>query len=332
LTSTLAQRTGQSVAGHAAVAIGKTGMKITVLGAGALGGYFGGRLVENGADVTFLVRPARQAQLDAEGLRIVSPLGDSVLKVAARTRETIGADADIVLLTCKAYDLDDAITSILPAIGAQTAILPILNGMAHIDTLTARFGARRVIGGLARIQATLAPDGRITHLNDWNEIVFGELDAPPSPRIRALHALFKQPQVNASMSPNIREELWKKLVHLSTVAAVTTLTRQAIGRVNQTRDGPWLIETTLVAAARIAAAEGYPMSETTMSRTRATFSAPNSAYKASMLRDMERGGATEGEHILGYMRDRAAAHGLDAPIFRIAAAHVQAYERARVTA
>lgn len=304
-------------------------MKIIVLGAGALGGYFGGWLAANSADVSFLVRPARKASLDASGLVIESPLGALRRPIRTVTAETVRPDADIVLLACKAYDLDDAITAISPAMGPDTAVLPILNGMAHIDRLVAAFGATRVIGGLAKIQATLAPDGRILHMNDWNEIVFGELDGRASERVRALEALFPKPQVRARAVGNIREELWKKLVHLSTVAAVTTLTREALGTVNATRDGPWLIDMTLDAAARIAAAEGFPMSADYMAAYRATFTAAGSAYKASMLRDMEKGNRAEGEHILGYMRDRATRHGIDAPVFRIAAANAQAYEVAR---
>ncbi len=305
-------------------------MKITVLGAGALGGYYGGRLVENGAAVTFLVRPARKAILDRDGLRIDSPLGNATLKVESRTTTTITPDADILLLTCKAYDLDDAITTIKPAVGPQTAILPILNGLAHFDRLIAAFGHARIIGGLAKIQATLASDGQILHLNDWNEIVFGELDGRTSKRVTDFHALFTKPKVNAQVSADIRAELWKKLVHLSTVAAVTTLTRQSIGIVNKSADGPWLIATTLDAAARIAAAAGYPMTDAYMAAYTKTFAGAGNAYKASMLRDMEKGGAAEGEHILGFMRDLATKHAIDAPVFRIAAANVQAYEAGRV--
>ncbi len=304
-------------------------MKILVLGAGALGGFYGGWLAEQGAEVTFLVRPARKARLDADGLVIESPIAPLRRKVKAVTADSVKPDADIVLLTCKAYDLDDALAAVSPAMGPQTAILPILNGMAHIDRLAAEFGANRVIGGLAKIQATLGPDGRILHMNDWNEIIFGELDGRLSERVRRLESLFPKPQIRAKAVSNIREELWKKLVHLSTVATVTTLTRQALGTVNTTADGPWLIETTLGAAARVSAAEGYPMTPEFMTAYRATFASAGSAYKASMLRDMEKGNRAEGEHILGYMRDRAAAHGIDAPIFRIAAANVQAYEAGR---
>jgi 2-dehydropantoate 2-reductase len=304
-------------------------MKITVLGAGALGGYFGGWMAENGADVTFLVRSKRKADLDARGLVIESPIGALVRPITTVTVDTVKPDADIVLLTCKAYDLDSAITSIRPAMGPNTAVLPILNGIKHIDTLTAAFGRDRVIGGLCKIQATLGPSGQILHMNTWNEIIFGELDGRMSERVLALETLLPKPQTKPKAVANIREELWKKLVHLGTVAAVTTLTREALGSVNRTPDGPWLIETTLRATAKIANAEGVAISDAYIEDYLRIFRAADSGYKASMLRDMEKGGLTEGEHILGYLRDRATALGIDAPIFRIAAANVQTYEATR---
>jgi 2-dehydropantoate 2-reductase len=304
-------------------------MKITVLGAGALGGYFGGWLAENGADVTFLVRPKRKALLDADGLVIESPIGALRRPVKTVTVDTVKPDADIVLFTCKAYDLDDAIASIKPAMGPATAVLPILNGMKHIDTLIAAFGRERVIGGLCKIQATLGPQGHVLHMNTWNEIVFGEVDGRMSERVLRLEALFPKPQTKPKAVPNIREELWKKLVHLGTVAAVTTLTRQALGEVNQTRDGPWLIESTLRTTAAIASADGVAIPESYIQDYLKIFRAADSGYKASMLRDMEKGGLTEGEHILGFLRDKAASTNLDGTVFRIAAANVQTYEIAR---
>jgi 2-dehydropantoate 2-reductase len=304
-------------------------MKILILGAGALGGYFGGWLAEAGADVTFLVRPARKARLDADGLIIESPVGALRRPIVTITADQVRPVYDLVLLTCKAYDLDAAIAAIKPAVGPTTAILPILNGISHIERLTTIFGKKNIIGGLCKIQATLADDGRVLHMNPWNEIVFGELDGTMSERVRTLAAFFPKPQANARAVTNIQEELWKKLVHLGTVATVTTLTRQSLSDVRRAKDGPWLIETTLNAARAVAAAEGVVMSDQYIKDLLGVFLAADGPYKASMLRDMEKGGLTEGEHLLGYLRDRAANHDIDAPVFRIAAANVQTYELSR---
>ena len=161
-------------------------MRVLVLGAGALGGYFGGRLAQAGADVTWLVRPARAARLAAEGLRITSPFGDAALPV--RTVTAAGPGYDLALLTCKAFDLDGAIDALLPA--RPGIVLPVLNGLSHIEALQAAFGADRVLGGLAKIQATLAPDGTVRQLNDWRWITFGELEGGLSARTEAVAALF----------------------------------------------------------------------------------------------------------------------------------------------
>jgi 2-dehydropantoate 2-reductase len=305
-------------------------MKILVLGAGALGGYFGGWLAEAGANVTFLVRPARKASLDKLGLIIDSPIGALRRPIRTIVADEVRPIYDIVLLACKAYDLDTAVAAVTPAIGPTTAILPILNGISHIEQLTNIFGPNAVIGGLCKIQATLGDDGRVLHMNVWNEIVFGELDGSTSDRVRTLAALFPKPQVSARAVSNIREELWKKLVHLGTVAAVTTLTRQSLSDVRRTKDGPWLIETTLTATRAVAAAEGVSLTDRYVADLLAMFLSVDGPYKASMLRDMEKGGLTEGEHILGYLRDRAHHHSIDTHIFRIAAANVQTYELARM--
>ena len=126
-------------------------MRILVLGAGGVGGYFGGRLAASGADVTFLVRERRAAQLAARGLVIESPLGDATVPSPQTVISAApgGAPFDVVLLTCKAYDLASAIESIAPFVGPQSAVLPLLNGMAHLDALEARFGRARLLGGVA---------------------------------------------------------------------------------------------------------------------------------------------------------------------------------------
>jgi 2-dehydropantoate 2-reductase len=245
------------------------------------------------------------------------------------THDQISAPFDLVLLSAKSYDLDTAVAAIRPAMGRQSAVLPILNGMLHIDRLVGEFGRDRVLGGLAKIQATLGPDGTVLHMNDWVEIVFGELDGRMSERITTFAALFPKPQVKAQAVPDIQFQMWRKLVHLGTVAALTTLTRQALGALQSAPGGPALVDSTLLCAAEIAAAEGYPLPAPMFEETRAMFRTAGATYKASMLRDMEKGGMTEGTHILGYLADLADAHSIANPIFRIAAANTAAYEATR---
>ena len=165
-------------------------MRILILGAGALGGYFGGRLHQAGLDPCFLVRPARAAALARDGLRISSGLGDYRAAVATITPDALQPGWDVLLLTCKAYDLAEAIETIRPTVDTRTAILPVLNGISHIEALQRAFGAERVLGGLAKIQAGLAPDGTIRHLNDWRWLTFGEIGGGMSTRVEAIAAAF----------------------------------------------------------------------------------------------------------------------------------------------
>jgi 2-dehydropantoate 2-reductase len=305
-------------------------VKIFVLGAGAIGGYYGGRLLEAGADVTFLVRERRLAQLARDGLVIDSPaFGDARLKVDAVAAVDPAQAYDLVLLTSKAYDLDAAIEAVRPAIGPQTAILPLLNGYAHIDRLVAEFGEQRVIGGLAKIQATLTPEGVVKHLSDWRYITFGELDGRASDRVAQLKALFDRTSVVASVSSNIRHDLWIKLVHLSTVAGMTCLMRGSVGEIARTPDGTRLLNEFFDLNIEIATRAGCAPKQGFIDEFRALFANRDAAYSASMARDIERGGPIEADHILGFMLERCRAYGLDDRLHMIAYTHCKTYEARR---
>ena len=302
-------------------------MRILVLGAGALGGYFGGRLAQAGADVTFLVRPARAVKLAADGLRMESPFGDAAFPVRAVTTATPGYD--LALLTCKAYDLPAAIEALRPA--QPAAVLPVLNGLSHIDTLQSAFGADRVLGGLAKIQATLAADGTVRHLNDWRWITFGELGGGLSPRVEALAAAFAPATgVIAEPVPDIRQRMWEKMVHLGTSAACTVLMRAASGEIARAEGGVAFMQGVLQANAAIAAAHGHSMPDSFMAQYRALFGDPTSLYATSMLRDIEAGQRQEGEHILGFLAAAAARAGVANPALDLALLHARAYENRRI--
>ncbi|MGH7052376.1 MAG: 2-dehydropantoate 2-reductase N-terminal domain-containing protein, partial [Stellaceae bacterium] len=155
-------------------------VRVLVVGAGAIGGYFGGRLLEASRDAVFLVRPRRAAELARSGLVIRSRLSDVALSAPPTvTADRLREPFDIVLLSCKAYDLDDAMTSFAPAVGPETAILPLLNGMRHLEALEARFGAKHVLGGQCLISAAVDADGGIRHLSDEHNLSFGECDGSP---------------------------------------------------------------------------------------------------------------------------------------------------------
>jgi 2-dehydropantoate 2-reductase len=307
-------------------------MRILCLGAGAIGGYFGGRLIEGGADVEFLVRENRQKQLRADGIRIESKFGNCTVAATAVTSKEAQGPYDIVLLTCKAYDLAGAVATIAPSVGPQTAVLPLLNGVAHINQLNEKFGRERVLGGVAKIAATLTPEGLIKHLNDWRYITFGEQNGEMSVRVLALKAAFDKTSVIASAVPNIMQTMWEKVVHLSTVAGMTCSMRASVGDIARTRDGTELMIQLLERNAEIARHEGYPPSDAFLAEYRQLFHDHSSSYTASMLRDIERNGPVEADHILGFMLDRAIEHKVDPSLHRFIYLHLQAYEQRRAAA
>ena len=307
------------------------GMRIFCLGAGALGGYFGGRLIEAGVAVTFLVRPARQQSLKEKGLRIESSYGNFATPVETVTTAEGCKPYDVVLLSCKSYDLDSAMEAMAPAIGPDTMILPVLNGLSHLDRLNARFGARSVLGGVAKIAATLTDDGVIKHLNDWRYLTFGEQDGQLTPRVLQFKAVLDTTSIVATASPDIMQVMWEKLVHLSTIAGMTACMRASVGEIARTDLGSGLMTAFLETNAAIAGCEGYQPSDAFMAEYRAILANPQSPYTASMLRDIERKGPIEADHIIGFMLEKALKHGLDARLHQVIAVHLQSYEQRRAS-
>jgi 2-dehydropantoate 2-reductase len=305
-------------------------MRILVLGAGALGGYFGGRLHQAGLDPCFLVRPQRAAALARDGLRIASGLGDYQAKVRLITPDALQPGFDVLLLTCKAYDLAEAIETSRPAVDARTTILPVLNGISHIATLRKAFGDGPVLGGLAKIQASLAPDGMIRHLNDWRWLTFGEVAGGMSRRVESMAAAFSAaPGMVATAVPDIMAQMWEKLVHLGTSAMCTVLMRANVGEIARAPGGIAFMHGVLEANAAIAAAEGFPVGDAFQQQYRGVFGDSASAYTASMLRDLEAGGRIEADHILGFLLEAARRHGLPCALHEAAFLHAKAYEQRR---
>jgi 2-dehydropantoate 2-reductase len=303
-------------------------MRILVVGAGAIGGYFGGRLLEAGADVTFLVRARRAAQLARTGLIIRSPRGDLDLPAPPTIQsETLRQPYDLILLSCKAYDLDGAIQSFAPAVGPSTMILPLLNGMRQLDSLHRRFGEGHTLGGLCLISASLDPEGRILHLNELHSLTFGERAGPRSPRVEAIATAFASARFDSQLSEAILQEMWEKWVFIATAAGLTCLMRAAIGDIVGA-GGSDLAISLFEECAGIAGRQGHPPGPATADRIRAMVTAPGSPITASMLRDIENDAPVEADHIIGDLISRGdAPSGLS--LLKIADLHLKAYEARR---
>lgn len=305
-------------------------MRILVVGAGAIGGYFGGRLLQAGRDVTFLVRPRRAGELASAGLVIKSPNGDVTLK----NPPTVQADAlkdkfDVVLLSCKAFDLDDAIKSFAAAVGPDTAIIPMLNGMKHLDILDQTFGAERVLGGLCAIAATLNERREVVQLQPMQAINYGERDGKLSDRIKAIDEAFKSGIIGAAASQNIMQDMWEKWVFLSSLAASTSLMRTSVGNILAAPGGRDFLLGMLDETSAIATASGYAPGGPFFERVKGNLTAEGSPMTASMFRDIKAGLPVEADHVIGDLIARGDAAKVPVPKLRIAYTHLKAYEKQR---
>lgn len=306
-------------------------MRILILGAGATGGYFGARLIEGGANVTFLVRPLRAQQLREAGLSVKSTFGDLHLTDLSII-EQVTEPYDLIILSCKAYDLSSAIETVRPAVGNGSTILPLLNGMRHIDELQNQFGKTPVIGGLCIISSTLDHDGKIVHYNDTHTLKFGELSGDLTPRIETIQDLMQPTKISWHASEFIQQDMWEKWTMLATLAAMTCLMRANVGQIVRAPGGAHFGEQLFDECLSIFRAQGYEPRKQFIESTRSRSVDPQSTLMASMLRDIERGGKVEGDHILGDLIARAEAHNLPVAILRTAYCHIKAYENRRADA
>ncbi len=275
--------------------------------------------------MTFLVRPRRAAQLAEHGLVIRSARGDLTLPAPpAIQADAIAAPFDAIILSCKAFDLEDAIASFAPAAGPETKILPLLNGMAHIDVLVARFGEAAVLGGQCQVSTTLEADGTVRHFGEAQALTLGERSGAASPVTQALAEAVAP--CGGRLSDAIVQDMWDKWVFLTTIAATTCLMRASTGDVVAAGG----TEVPLALAAEcLAIAEqcGHPARPAMGERLRKTVTTPGLPLTASMLRDVERGGAVEVDHVLGDLLRRGGEGAY--PMLRVAYLQMKAYEARR---
>jgi len=305
-------------------------MRILIVGAGSIGGYFGGRLLAAGRNVTFLVRPSRAVALTQRGLIIRSPLGDVThpqppCVLIGKLKETF----DAILLSCKAYDLPEVIEALAPAVGAQTMIVPLLNGMRHLDALAARFGKAPLLGGLCNISVDRDPQGDVIHYGNFDKLTFGELDGSKTARAESLMAVLANAGFDARLSADIRQEMWEKWAFIAAAAGMTCLMRSAVGDY-VAAGGTGLALRLIDECSAIAAHNGHPVREIAIERAQAMLTTPESPFMASMLRDIERGAPTEAEHVLGDLWQRRDPATLDErAVLYLACTHLKSYEAQR---
>jgi 2-dehydropantoate 2-reductase len=305
-------------------------MRLLVVGAGSTGGYFGGRLLQAGRDVTFLVHAARAEALRRQGLQLMSPHGNATLKPKLVLASAISAPFDVVFVGVKSYQLQAAIEDFAPAVGADTLIVPVLNGMKHMDLLLQRFGRTPLIGALCLLVATVDAAGRIVQLDPRQELVYGELDRSTTPRIRALDALMQDAGFTARLSTDIEREMWEKWILLSAMGGITCLMRGSIGELEAAAGGRDFALEFIDEVVRIVRSVGKPPSEAFLGIARGMLTAKGSTLTASMYRDLQRGAPIEADQIIGDLLERARKAAIAAPLLQAAYAALSIYQNRRL--
>ncbi len=301
-------------------------MRLLIVGAGATGGYFGGRLAEAGRDVTFLVRARRAQQLKEKGLQIISPHGDVTLTPKVVTVQEIDASFDAILLAVKAYSLDAALKEIALAVGPKTMILPVLNGMKHMDVIAATFGADALIGSLCSIAAALDEEGRILHFSQFHNFVCGEMSGVRSERIERFDEFMQNAGFDARLSLSIRQDLWNKWMMLATLAGVTCLMRGSIGEIEAAPGGRDFVQRFFDEVVAVATAEGYAPGSVFLDETLALLTARGSPLTSSMYRDLKSNKPIEAGEIIGDLLARGNSAGVHTPLLAAAYAHLAIYQ------
>jgi 2-dehydropantoate 2-reductase len=301
-------------------------MKILVVGAGAVGGYFGARLAQVGRDVTFLVRPSRMQQLQRDGLRIITPDGELTIQAQAITSDQIHTAYDVVFLSVKSLALDQAIADMTPAIGPSTMIYPVLNGMRHMDTLIDRFGPSSVLGGVAMVSTELDSQGRIVQINEMQKLIYGERDGQITGRIQQLDETFRGAGFDTELSSNIMQAMWQKWVFIATIGLVTCLFNAPVGEINAVPFGEEAALHCLDECATVAGACGHPAPEPFLDNIRRQLTAQGSKLTSSMYRDMQENHKVEVDAILGDLLDRGRRHNLKTPLLEAGCVRLRVYQ------
>jgi 2-dehydropantoate 2-reductase len=301
-------------------------MRILVIGAGAVGGYFGGRLAEAGREVSFLVHAPQAETIRKYGLRIVSPSGNATIHPNVILANEIAGSYDLILLCVKAYSLEAAMNDFAAAVGPSTMILPLLNGMRHIELLTGRFGEDAVIGGVCLIAADVDKDNRIVQLTNIQKLVFGERKVGTSERMKALDETMQGATFESRTSENIVQEMWEKWVLLASLGATTCLMRGNIGEIEAIPGGANLSLEILRECREISAACGYAPGEAFLARARTTITAHGSTLTSSMFRDLSKGARVEVDQILGDLLERGRELGIVTPLIEAALVNLCIYQ------
>jgi 2-dehydropantoate 2-reductase len=294
-------------------------MRIAVVGTGGVGGYFGARLAEGGADVSFVARGAQLDALRTRGLRILSPKGDLHLpRVAATDVPATLGPVDVVVFTVKLYDVESAAALLPPLVGPETIVLPFQNGVESVDMVTRAVGRRHAGGGTCYLAAVAVEPGVIRH-TAMGHMIFGELDGARSARLERLLEACRKSNFESTLSTDITLDVWTKFARLSVFSGLTAVARSPIGLIVNDPDLLEMVEAALGEALAVARAKGIPIPDSIVDDVRAYKALPPEA-KSSMLEDLERGRRLELPWLSGAVVRLGAELGVPTPTHRFISA------------
>ncbi len=296
-------------------------MKILIVGAGGIGGFFGAKLHQLGADITYLLREKRQQLIQDRGLTIETPRGSFTIHPKTVLADQLEPIYDLIILACKAFDLDDSLKSIAKA-SSKGVILPFLNGLTHLDTLDRVFGKDRVMGGVAHIAATISETGSVKQLTELSTLTIGPRALEQAALSQEFFTLCKKTDFDSFYNENIEQALWDKWVFLASLAGMTTICRGSIGEIAATPYGKELSKQMFAECCAIAASQRFPITEKTQLTSEEILTKDGSPFTASMLRDLLAGNKNEYQHILGDLIAFASNGSIDCPLLKIAYTHM----------
>lgn len=291
--------------------------RVLVMGTGALGAYFGGRLVQAGVDVAFVARGANLAALQRDGVRIESARGSE--RIAPLRAVASPADAgprSVVLVCVKSYDTAAAAAALRPVVDPDTIVLSLQNGVENEAHLAAALDLPPLLGGLTHIGAELVVPG-VVQLDSGGRIIFGERDGQRTPRVARLEALFAGAGIDYRASRNIAVMLWDKLAWNAAFNAVTAVTRRTVGEILADPDGRALVRAAMLEVVAVAQAEGVPLEASRVDESLRHSADELAALKTSMLQDRERGRRLEYDALNGAVLRAAERHGIAVPVNRV---------------
>lgn len=300
-------------------------MKILFVGAGAIGGLFGAFLHQHGADVHFLLRPARKAQVDAQGLSVQLP--HTTLHIQPRTLSAsqLNGAYDLIVLSNKAPALESVIADIAPAVGEATHILPLLNGLRHLDRLDEAFGQQRVLGGIAKTIATQASPTQILVSNAFSSLTVGARTPQQQAKAQTVWQLMSEAGIDIELSDTIMSDMWDKFCRMASLGAANCLLQGTVGEYMRSQAGGAIALQLLRECTDTAQAAGHPMHPQAIAGFQRALTNPKSSFNSSMYRDMQAGLPIEGEHLVGDMLQRGQAAGLECHLLAIANAVLETY-------